>query len=206
MIVKKPRGVHAAGPFCKTAVFMRGITGTDSILRDPRPQYAFVGRSNVGKSSTLNALLGKAGLARASATPGKTIAINFFLVDDRYYVVDLPGYGYARMAGKGAEKMRQHIIWYLSGGEARPQKVVLVLDAKVGITDFDRELIDICAKEGHPLVVLANKWDRLNQKERHAAGKQLVEDLPSRTYVIPFSAEKKIGLDAARKEIFGFST
>lgn len=189
------------------AVFKRGITGTDSILGDPRPQYAFVGRSNVGKSSSINALLEKQGLARASATPGKTIAINFFLIDDRYYVVDLPGYGYARMGGKGAEKMRQHIVWYLSGGEAHPKKVVLVLDAAVGLTDFDRELLAMCGAEGHPVVILLNKWDRLNQKERHAIGKRIETALyeldPEHPYcVIPFSAERGIGIQEARKAIF----
>jgi GTP-binding protein len=187
--------------FSAKAVFARGISGSDTILGDPRPQYAFVGRSNVGKSSSINALLGKAGLARASAMPGKTIAINFFLVDDRYYVVDLPGYGFARMSGRGAEQMRKHIVWYLGAGEAHPKKVVLVLDAAVGITDFDRDLIELCARENHSLIILANKVDRFNQKERHAALRAIAEasgDMP----VIPFSAKGGEGIPEARKAIF----
>ncbi len=189
-------------PFCTTAVFKRGISGSDTILGDPRPMFAFVGRSNVGKSSTINALLDKAGLARASATPGKTIEINFFLVDDRYYVVDLPGYGFARMSGRGAEQMRKHITWYLGSKEAKPKKVILILDAKVGVTDFDLDLIDICTREGHPLIVLANKWDKLNQKEQHAAKEAIAKAVPVGVSIIAFSAEKRIGLNEARELIF----
>lgn len=202
--IKLPKKTPRKGiPFTRSAVFSRGITGSDSIIGDPRPQYAFVGRSNTGKSSSINALLGTPGLARASATPGKTIAINFFLVDDRYYVVDLPGYGYARVGGRDAEKMRQHILWYLAGKETHPHKVVLILDSAVGITDFDRDLVSICMTKGHTLVVLMNKWDKLNQKERVEAMRCIHADLPEGIPVIAFSAERKIGLDEARRVIFG---
>jgi GTP-binding protein len=124
--------------------FCRGINGTDPIVRDGKPQVAFVGRSNVGKSSTINAILGTT-IARASARPGKTTEINFFSVmkdgDPEHlatserrggYVVDLPGYGYARMGGAAHEKIRKHVLWYLSSGEAMPKMLVLVLDARVG--------------------------------------------------------------------------
>jgi GTP-binding protein len=189
-------------PFTESAVFARGITGSDSILGDPRPQYAFVGRSNTGKSSSINTLLGTPGLARASATPGKTIAINFFLIDDRYYVVDLPGYGYARIGGRDSEKMRQHILWYLAGKETHPRRVVLVLDSAVGVTDFDRDLIMICVTKAHPLVILMNKWDKLNQKERVQAKKKITAEVPTGIPLIAFSAEKKLGLTEARHAIF----
>ena len=87
--------------------FRRGIKGTDGILFDGKPQVAFVGRSNVGKSSTINAILG-AMVARTSSTPGKTQEINFFEVDGKGYFVDLPGYGYARMTSEAKDKIRQH--------------------------------------------------------------------------------------------------
>ena len=182
------------------AEFVKGILGTDPILYDKRPQIAFVGRSNVGKSSTLNALANVT-VARTSATPGKTREINFFSVETkvdgkvrRYFFVDLPGYGYARMPVKDAEKLRKHIIWYLEGGETDPALVVLIIDAKVGLTDFDRELITIAENEGHTLVILANKADRLNQSERARATKAIAEEFPSAGFLL-FSAKTKEGRD-----------
>ena len=94
--VKKSAGIPHA-------VFVKGIRGSDSILETPLPQIAFVGRSNVGKSSSINALLGVHNLARTSRTPGKTQEINFFLVNDNTFFVDLPGYGYAKLPVKEAE-------------------------------------------------------------------------------------------------------
>ncbi len=97
------------------ARFARGIRGTDTILNDSLPQIAFIGRSNVGKSSVINALLGST-LARSSSLPGKTQEINFYLVDERAYFCDLPGYGYARVPGKVSEKLRKLILWYFTSG------------------------------------------------------------------------------------------
>ena len=95
----------------KTAEFVKGVVGTDPILKEKIPQIAFVGRSNVGKSSVINALTGKKGLAISSSTPGRTLQLNFFLINEKAYFVDLPGYGYARASLKQAEKMRKMIMW-----------------------------------------------------------------------------------------------
>lgn len=179
-----------------TVRFARGISGTNSILLDKKPHVAFVGRSNVGKSSTLNALLG-ASLARVSATPGKTQEINFYEVNGRAYIVDLPGYGFARMPGVQAEKIRKHIIWYLSGGEAHPRALVLVLDAKTGITDHDRELIAIADEEKHPLILLLNKIDKLNAREREKTLREIGEEFPHASFM-PFSALNKEGVTDLR--------
>lgn len=183
------------------ATFVRGVIGTDPILGDKKPVVAFAGRSNVGKSSTLNAVLGTR-IARTSATPGKTQEINFYDVGGRGYFVDLPGYGYANMPVQNAEKIRKRIIWYLSSGEARPALLVLVLDAKVGVTAYDRELITLAQGEGHPLLIIANKIDKLNQRERGAALTHLAEEFPD-AECIPFSATKKEPLDLLRKRLFG---
>ncbi len=172
--------------------FTRGIHGSDPILGMPYPQIAFVGRSNVGKSSIINALLGGV-FARVSATPGKTQEINFYTVDDRLFVVDLPGYGYAKLPIPIAEKIRKHILWYLGGGEVRPKIVLLILDARVGVTDQDRELIDVVRNEGHPLLVVLNKWDKLNQSEAVHALRDFKNAYPD-IEVIPASAEKKYNI------------
>lgn len=178
--------------------FIKGITGTDTIVDDVRPHVAFIGRSNVGKSSTLNALFGKT-VARVSKTAGKTREINFFLVDEKVYFVDLPGYGYARVSAKIADKLRKRIIWYFTESEVKPRLTVLILDAKVGITPLDEDMLDILEEEGHEVLVVLNKVDKLNQKELHKAVKKLEEDLSGRKIkwsFVPFSALKGKGRDA----------
>ncbi len=172
--------------------FVRGIHGTDSILETPYPQIAFVGKSNVGKSSTINALLGGV-FARVSGVPGKTQEINFYAVNDRLFIVDLPGYGYAKLPIPIAEKIRKHIIWYLSGGETRPKMVCLIIDARHGVTDQDRELLNICREESHPVIVLLNKWDKMNQSEKSKAEKDFKNEFAELNY-LPISAEKKFNI------------
>lgn len=174
--------------------FTRGIHGTDDILGMPYPQIAFVGRSNVGKSSIINALLGGV-FARVSATPGKTQEINFYTVDDRLFVVDLPGYGYAKLPIPIAQKIRKHILWYLGSDEVRPKIVLLILDSRVGVTDADRELIEVVRAEKHPLLVILNKWDKLNQSEAVHALRDFKAEFPD-LEVLPVSAEKKYNIPA----------
>ncbi len=181
--------------------FRRGIKGTDNILFDGRPQVAFVGRSNVGKSSTINAILG-AVVARTSSTPGKTQEINFFEVGGKGYFVDLPGYGYARMTDEAQEKIRKHIAWYITGGEAKPKLLVLILDARVGATEHDRELITLARQEGHPLLIIANKIDKLSGNDRPKAMANLVLEFPDAD-IIQFSAAKKENVTEVRKFLFG---
>ena len=187
------------GPY--RARFMRGINGSDSILATPFPQVAFVGRSNVGKSSTINALLGVAGIARTSATPGKTQEINFFMIMENMFLVDLPGYGFARMPDKEREAIRKHIVWYLSGGETHPRLVILIIDARIGLTEHDQELLAIAKEEGHPVLILMNKVDKLTQSERAHAIKGMAVDAPEVDFV-PFSAKTKEGVDKVREIIF----
>lgn len=191
-------------PEIKKVEFMRGIIGTNPILDDPRPQVAFVGRSNVGKSSTLNVLVNQK-IARASKTPGKTQEVNFFLVNDQVYFVDLPGYGYAQISAHSAEKLRKHIIWYLTESGVTPKYVVLIIDAKVGFTDLDRDMLDILREEEHRVLILVNKIDKLNQKEAHAQMKKIEEEVAFRALdytLLTFSAHTKKGRDAVLKLLF----
>ncbi len=190
---------QGVGPY--HARFMRGIKGSDSIMETPFPQVAFVGRSNVGKSSTLNALLGVNGLARTSQTPGKTQEINFFRVNGNMFFVDLPGYGFAMMPEKEAEDIRKHIIWYITGGEAHPKYLVLIVDVRHPLTDYDKELLTVAKNEGHPLLVLLNKVDTLNQKERFEALRSYKEVLGEILHV-PFSAKTKEGVAEVRAILF----
>jgi len=184
----------------QSAEFVRGIKGTNPILNSSLPQIAFVGRSNVGKSSTLNALLNRKDLVAVSKKPGKTTEINFFLVNAKIYFVDLPGYGYARADIKKREKIRKLIVWYLTSGEVRPTLVVLITDIQAGFTDFDKEMLQIIQEQGYPYVVVANKIDKLNQKE---IAQELLK-MKNESNVIeifPHSAKTKKGTDVLREKL-----
>lgn len=194
---KGPSGsiAHGSGREGVRVKFMRGINGTNDILNTPWPQVAFVGRSNVGKSSTINALL-NGQFTRVSSMPGKTTEINFYNVDDRMFVVDLPGFGYAKLPVPMQHKIREHILWYLTSQEVYPnlRTLILVTDAKVGITDYDRDLIEVARAEKLPLLVLLNKADHLNQSEKVKATRAFEAEFPGQEYVVT-SATKKTNIN-----------
>ena len=183
----------------KSAHFVKGILGTDKILLDGIPEIAFVGRSNVGKSSVINSLVNSKDLVKSSATPGKTKEINFFLINKNKYFVDLPGYGFARMGAKGAEKIRKLILWYLGSGEVRPKLIVLIVDAGIPPMTHDKEMTDILRVEDLPFIIIANKIDRLNQKERSHNLKTLESYLGGE--VFPYSAKTKAGREELLQRI-----
>ncbi|MCK9352199.1 MAG: ribosome biogenesis GTP-binding protein YihA/YsxC [Candidatus Paceibacterota bacterium] len=183
-----------------SASFVKGIRGTDALLSDPKLEFAFVGRSNVGKSSVINALLGRKGLAKSSSSPGKTKEINFFLVNDEFYFVDLPGYGYARAPDGDKEKLVKHIMWYLFESDAPIALVLVLIDAHIGPTERDFEMISALTEGKIPFVVLGNKFDRINKTARPKALKDILTQIGHVPF-IPFSAEKKEGVSEALKKI-----
>ena len=181
------------------AKFIKGIVGTNEILKDEQDQIAFIGRSNVGKSTLINKLIGSKGLVKTSGQPGKTQQINFFLVDEglpgEKYFVDLPGYGYAKISQKHREKMRKMILWYFISGEAKIKKVVLIIDAKSGLKDFDIEMINVLREYEHDFVIIANKVDKLNQKQYHKNLMEIKEELGEDVNILPVSAKTGRGRD-----------
>ncbi len=162
----------------KSATFVRGIVGSCDFLAQAaaRPAVAFVGRSNVGKSSVINSLVQQHALVKTSATPGKTLQINYFLINEALYFVDLPGYGYARTSQRAREKLRRMILWYVTSAEVRVDVLVLVVDAKAGLRDFDRDMLRVAAEADHRVVIVMNKMDKLNQSERVRAQRTLAAD------------------------------
>ena len=124
------------------------------------PEYAFIGRSNVGKSSLINMLTGRKGLAMTSATPGKTMLINHFLINDSWYIVDLPGYGYARRGMKGQEQIRTIIEGYILERE-QMTNLFLLIDSRLEPQKIDMEFMEWLGENGIPFSIIFTKADKL---------------------------------------------
>ncbi len=183
------------------AHFVKGIRGTDEILQDGTLQVAFIGRSNVGKSSVINALTGVKSLAKVGKKPGKTTEINLFLFRRKFYIVDLPGYGYAQATPKERVKLKNLIVWYFSASEAKPHKVVLVLDAVAGLTPFDEDMIRILRNEEHPFLIVVNKIDKLKQNEVLDVLRTIRERVGD-VEVLTCSTKSGKGIDALSLQLF----
>ncbi len=184
------------------AEFVRGVIGSDPFLETARPAAAFVGRSNVGKSSVINSLVRRRDLVRSSANPGQTKQVNYFRIDGALYLADTPGYGYAKISIMEREKLMKLINWFLTSEEVELRTVVLVVDIKVGLKETDLALIETMRTALRPVVVVANKIDKLNQAETAACVKRIVEQAPE-TEVIPYSATKHTGRPALERVVFG---
>src|SRR4030042_4529408 len=185
------------------AEFVKGVIGDDYGLGDNLPQVAFFGRSNVGKSSVINSLVDKKDLAKVSKTPGKTREANFFRINDSFYFVDFPGYGYAKRSMKERDKMIKRIFWYVEHSNVRPKAVFLIIDVKVGLTVLDHEMIKILEENKHQIVIVANKIDKIG---KIAAKKQLssIQKEAPHTFVFPYSAKPKEGKDELIEKIMSF--
>ena len=146
------------------AEFIVSAAGPETFPSDGLPEIAFLGRSNVGKSSLLNALVGRKGLAFTSNTPGRTQTINFYRIEDAFYFVDLPGYGYARVPAEQAKRWKSLIEHYLRTRE-NLKLSCLVLDSRRGWMDPDRDLKSWLEHHDRPYLVIATKTDKLNQSE-----------------------------------------
>ena len=153
-------------------IFVKSATTVSDLPAGSRPHVAFVGRSNVGKSSLLNALTGQKGLARVSATPGRTQMINVFDADGAYFLIDLPGYGYAKASKEKREVFASIIQEYL--WNAPSLKLVLqIIDARHGLTDLDQEMLTFLRHAKIPVVIVANKVDKLSRSEALAMRREL---------------------------------
>lgn len=185
----------------KSAQYLRSAVDKDHFLDDDRPQIAFVGRSNVGKSTLLNRLVGRHGLARISSKPGRTRAINYFEINSSFYFVDLPGYGYAKVSKKERESWGRLMEGYFEQACANAMVIQLV-DAKVGATDLDRQSVEYLESVGVHPVVVATKADRLKKSKKAAALGAIRRDLDlADAPIIPFEAPSGEGAKQIWKSI-----
>ncbi len=182
----------------RSAEFIISNTDYRQCPQDGKPEYAFIGRSNVGKSSLINMLTGRKGLALTSSTPGKTMLINHFLINDEWYLVDLPGYGYARRGKEGREKIRKIIEDYILGRETMTNLFVLI-DARHEPQQIDLEFMEWLGENGVPFSVVFTKTDKMGtgrlQMNLNAYTEKLLERWEELPPLFVTSAEKGKGRD-----------
>ncbi len=186
-----------------SATFTKGVTTIEQMFEDNLPRVALIGRSNVGKSTTVNILTKQKTLAKVSSTPGRTQQLNYFLINNKWHLVDLPGYGYAKGSASMRNAMKDLIGSYLFTPGHEHAKVVQIIDAVVGPTELDLDILRALEKVGKKVVVVANKIDKVNKSGLQAKLKE-IQYLVGVHPVIPYSAEKKIGIAALMDAIDPF--
>ena len=185
-----------------------GVTSTLPV--NDKPEVAFAGKSNVGKSSLINALMNRKSYARISATPGKTQTINFYNINDELYLVDLPGYGYARVSEKEKEQWGKMIERYLHSS-SQLKAVFLLIDIRHAPSANDKMMYKWVVEQGYQPVIIATKLDKIKRSQVQKHVKMLKEGLSliPGTKVIPFSSTTKQGRDEIweliERECFGIS-
>ena len=177
--------------------FVKGVVAMDGLPAGDRVEVCFAGRSNVGKSSLINAVTGRKGLARASNTPGRTQEINFFDLGQDRRLVDLPGYGYARVSRALRDHWRGLLVEYFEHRQSLAG-LMLVVDIRRQLGDFDWQMLDWCREIHCPVHVLLTKADKLKRGQAATALLEVRKALDGRASVQLFSALKRDGVEEAR--------
>ncbi len=175
------------------------VGASSQFPKDPRPEIALSGRSNVGKSSLINTLLGRKSLARVSSSPGKTITINYYGIDNKFYLVDLPGYGYAKRSQKSKKSWSSLTEdYFLKNPSADAIKLVIqLIDIRTGPTEDDVLMINFLISNDIPFTVVATKTDKLSKAQLAEALSELDKNYfgEAGIEVIPFSSVSRDGKD-----------
>jgi len=187
----------------QTAQFIKSCQHLSDCPHDRIPEVAFVGRSNVGKSSLLNVLLHRKNLAKVSSSPGKTRLINFFRINEQFYLVDLPGYGFAKIPKTEQIKWKSFVEKYLIH-RSNLKGVVHLVDARVGATEKDIAMKQWLEEYSKPYVLVATKVDKVSRGKRSVCFQDLNRTLllPLHQGVVPFSSKTGEGLSPLWKKIF----
>jgi len=184
----------------KTAKFVTSAATLSQCPADEGAEIAFCGRSNAGKSSAINALTDQKGLARTSKTPGRTQLINFFTLDDETKLVDLPGYGYAKVPISVKEHWHRHLDEYLRDRKSL-RGMVLLMDIRHPLKEFNKMMIEWSMDGGLPLHILLTKADKLKRGGQQNGLLSLRKHLPPEITVQIFSATKKLGIKVLEKSL-----
>lgn len=185
-------------PVIKSANFVISNSDVRKCPQDGKPEYAFIGRSNVGKSSLINMLTRRKKLAMTSATPGKTLLINHFIINDEWYLVDLPGYGYAKRSKSQSEKLQEIISGYVLGREQMTLLFVLI-DSRHEPQKIDLEFIQWLGENGIPFSIIFTKADKLTKtalgSNLAAYRSRLLEEWEELPPIFVSSSESGLGRD-----------
>ena len=187
----------------KKSEFIISAPTVSKCPKDDKPEYAFIGRSNVGKSSLINMLCNHKGLAKTSATPGKTLLINHFIINNEWYLVDLPGYGFAKRSKTVQQKLEQMIASYIL---QRKQliNVFVLIDIRHEQQKIDREFVDWLGESNVPFTIVFTKADKLGPGKAKKNAQKWLEQLKDRWETLPpyyiTSSEKKLG----REELLAY--
>jgi GTP-binding protein len=190
--------------FCRPCNFVLGVANLNQLPNSHLNEIAFVGRSNVGKSSLINALFNNKNLAKTSSTPGRTQQLNFFNLDNELHVVDLPGYGFAKAPPADVKRWQNIISLYLQG---RPnlRRVFLMIDSRHGIKKVDEEIMKMLDKAAVTYQIVLTKTDKVSIQAVEKITKEteviLKKHAAAHPVVLPTSSEKKNGLEFLRAEI-----
>ena len=183
--------------------FVTSAPHVNACPSDNKPEYAFIGRSNVGKSSLINMLCNHKGLAKTSSTPGKTLLINYFIINNEWYIIDLPGYGFAKRSQKVQQQIDQMIRGYILQREQMVNLFVLV-DIRLKPQKIDLEFIDWLGISGIPFAIVFTKADKLSKSKAQENAKQWMNQLKDTWEELPpffiTSSENKMG----REEVLSY--
>ena len=195
---------HGRLLFAGPCEFIAGTNNLGALPDMALPEIAFAGRSNVGKSSLVNALTGRKTLARTSQTPGRTQQMNFFNLSDALYLVDLPGYGYAKASKTAIKSWTKMVNTYLKG-RASLARVMVLIDSRHGLKDTDRDVMKMLDINAVPYQIVLTKIDKTPQKDLKkclaATHNELRKHVAAHPEIIPTSSEKMIGIDVLRAHI-----
>ncbi len=197
----------AEAQFNRSIKFMLSVARLEQLPDDDYAEIAFAGRSNVGKSSLINALFNQKKLAKTSSTPGRTQQLNFFNFDDKLYLVDLPGYGYAKAPEKLVKQWQSVLKTYLRG---RPnlRRVFVLIDSRRGIKSEDMEIMKMLDETAVSYQIILTKIDKISAAELAETIKSTSAEIAKHAAALPdiliTSSEKKIGLDMCKAEICSF--
>ena len=185
-------------------VFVKGVVNEAGFPDDMLPEVAFAGRSNVGKSSLLNAMIGQKALARTSNTPGRTRELNYFRLGDALHIVDMPGYGYAR-ASKSMVAGWQRLVYDYLRGRLQLKRIFLLIDSRHGIKPNDTEAMKLMDKSAVSYQIVLTKTDKLKSQELDKVTAstltQIAKHPAAYPEIIATSAEKKTGIDDLRQAV-----
>ncbi len=197
----------AAAQFTRPCNFVISVANLVQLPESDFDEVAFAGRSNVGKSSLINALFNQTKLAKTSSTPGRTQQLNFFNFDNKLYLVDLPGYGYAKAPEKLVKQWQVVLKTYLRG---RPtlRRVFLLIDSRHGLKKEDRDIMKLLDESAVTYQVVLTKIDKISEKALSSVSAAIAEELKKHAAAMPepliTSSEKKIGLDILKAEVCSF--